>query len=195
MWQFLAQANDSAPSILERFGPVFVPAGVILAAIIAGSFTIRNARKTPHEQLKTLVEIREKLHVVDTHVIDAAIDRELEKIDRLHSARTRGVWSGLNEAVKQALEITYGRGLFGAVVAGLAQLLYQAAIAFNRLLLTFVRLMLGDSQAARRFIQAQQLPNATTTKRPAPQNEPVLSVVAEEPPGDGYCGGGREYEQ
>lgn len=37
--------------------------------------------------------------------------------------------------------------------------------------------------------------NVTTTKRHAPQNEPGLSVVAEEPPGESGRGGGLEYEQ
>ncbi|WP_206499030.1 hypothetical protein [Rhodococcus sp. KRD175] len=167
MWQFLAQANDAAPSILERFGPVFVPAGVILAAIIAGSFTIRNARKTPHEQLKTLVEIREKLHVVDTHVIDAAIDRELEKIDRLYSARTRGVWSGLNEAVKQALEVTYGGGLLGAVAAGVAELIYATASGVQKVIGGVARVLVGEQSPRREDKDAAMRHDNDEEDRPA----------------------------
>ncbi|MEW1881021.1 hypothetical protein AB0O58_15125 [Rhodococcus sp. NPDC080181] len=122
MWQLLAQASDAAPSILERFGPVFVPVGVILAAIIAGSFAVRNARKTPHEQLKTLVEIREKLHIVDTHVIDAAIDREIAKIDRLNAARIEGFWQYAWQRLKEWYDDPTP-DLLAVGVAGLAGLL------------------------------------------------------------------------
>jgi len=55
--------------------------GVIIAAIIAGSFAIRNARKTPFETLKTLVEVLDRSHLVwreDRHILETAIHRELQ---------------------------------------------------------------------------------------------------------------------
>ena len=79
--------------------------GVVLAAIIAGSFAVRNARKTPHETLKTLVEIAEKadghIQPEDRTVLDVAIHREIERIDRLNQARLRGFWRFFLETVRQ----------------------------------------------------------------------------------------------
>jgi hypothetical protein len=80
--------------------------GAILAAIIAGSFAVRNARKTPYETLKTLVDIAEKAegHIwrEDRVVLEAAVHREIQRIDRLNQARLGGFWSYWFERLKQS---------------------------------------------------------------------------------------------
>jgi hypothetical protein len=82
-------------------------AGGVLAAIIAGSFAVRNARKTPHETLKTLVEIAEKLegHIQpqDRAVLDAAVRREIARIYRLNQARLEGFWKYWIERGRQTV--------------------------------------------------------------------------------------------
>ncbi|EFG73702.1 hypothetical protein HMPREF0591_6389 [Mycobacterium parascrofulaceum ATCC BAA-614] len=89
--------------------PVLGTVGVVLAAIIAGSFAVRNARKTPHETLKTLVEIAEKagnlIEAEDLDVLKAAVHREIQRIDRLNQARVEGFWKYWWENVKQSLAI------------------------------------------------------------------------------------------
>ena len=83
--------------------------GVVFAAIIAGSFAVRNARKTPHETLKTLVEIAEKAEGIirpeDRAVLEAAVHREIQRIDRLNRARLEGFWRYWMERTKQSLAI------------------------------------------------------------------------------------------
>jgi hypothetical protein len=83
--------------------------GVVLAAIIAGSFAVRNARKTPHETLKTLVEIAEKaeghIEPQDLAVLATAVHREIQRIDRLNRARLEGFWKYWWENVRQFLAI------------------------------------------------------------------------------------------
>src|ERR1700722_662225 len=83
-------------------------AGVVLAAIIAGSFAVRNARKTPHETLKTLVEIAEKaegnIRREDRAVLETAIHREIQLIDRLNQARLEGFGKYWMERLRQAFD-------------------------------------------------------------------------------------------
>ncbi|MBJ8342968.1 hypothetical protein JGU71_29185 [Antrihabitans sp. YC3-6] len=89
--------------------PALMSAGTILAAIVAGSFAVRNARKTPHERLKTLVEIVEKLPDEvgrdDRAILANAIDREIQRIKLLNDARLEGNWAYVKEAVRQSLPI------------------------------------------------------------------------------------------
>jgi hypothetical protein len=82
-------------------------AGGVLAAIIAGSFAVRNARKTPHETLKTLIEITEKaegqIQPEDRAVLIAACHREILRIDRLNRARREGFWKYWRERANQSV--------------------------------------------------------------------------------------------
>lgn len=110
--------------------------GVVLAAIIAGSFAVRNARKTPHETLKTLVEIAEQaeghIQADDRAVLDAAIHREIRRIDRLNQARVEGFWRYWAENLRQGLLIDSIQIIFG----GMAEVL----ISFAELLVGIPRL-------------------------------------------------------
>lgn len=80
----------------------FVLAPLIIAAIAAYVAT-KNARKTPHERLKNLVEIYAKMpNEMDTRrVVRAAISRELVDFDRRLAADQRGPWTGMRERSAQ----------------------------------------------------------------------------------------------
>lgn len=62
----------TVPSILET---ILGSTGAITAAVIAGSVAVRNARKTPHENLKALLEILKDEHVwrEDRPILAAAV--------------------------------------------------------------------------------------------------------------------------
>ncbi|MEO3757309.1 hypothetical protein ABGB19_03330 [Mycobacterium sp. B14F4] len=97
--------------------------GVVLAAIVAGSFAVRNARKTPHETLKILVEIAENaeglIRPEDREVLETAIHREIQRIDRLNRARLEGFWRYWAEILKQGLVFD----AFGVLIGGITELL------------------------------------------------------------------------
>lgn len=69
--------------------------GVITAAVIAGSVAVRNARKTPHETLKSLLEIMkdENIWREDRPIVAAAVHREIQRIGILNEARLQGFWA------------------------------------------------------------------------------------------------------
>jgi len=75
----------------------------LLAVLITAIVSTRNSKKTPHERLKNLVEIQEKIpEELDTKgVVRAAISRELVDFDRRMAADQRGIWSGLKERIAQ----------------------------------------------------------------------------------------------
>ncbi|MBT1258238.1 hypothetical protein KHP11_27610 [Rhodococcus erythropolis] len=78
----------------------FVP---IVAAFIVGGFAIRNARKTPHERLKNLVDIAKDMPEgldVDQSV-QRAITAELVDFERLMAASRKGFWAKRKEHVIQ----------------------------------------------------------------------------------------------
>ncbi|WP_084835676.1 hypothetical protein [Williamsia sp. 1138] len=80
----------------------FVLAPLILASIAAIVAT-RNAKKTPHERLKNLVDIHEKIPdgLDSRKVVEAAIARELVDFDRRVAADQRGFWAGVQERFVQ----------------------------------------------------------------------------------------------
>lgn len=85
--------------------PILGWGGVVIAAIITGGIAIRNARKTPHEKLKTLVEILDQSHLVwreDRHVLETAIHREIQRIARLNEAQLEGWWAYQIERFRQS---------------------------------------------------------------------------------------------
>ncbi|MEV6560431.1 hypothetical protein AB0M22_32255 [Nocardia sp. NPDC051756] len=78
--------------------------GIIVAAIVTGTFAVRTARRTPYETLKTLVDILDKSRSLpkdERHVIETAIRRELKRIDRLNAARIEGFGAYLRERIRQ----------------------------------------------------------------------------------------------
>jgi hypothetical protein len=97
--------------------------GVVLAAIIAGSFAVRNARKTPHETLKTLLEIAETagahIEPEDKAVLKAAVHREIERIGLVNQARLQGFWKYWLEAVRQGFAVD----AVGIILGGIAGLI------------------------------------------------------------------------
>ena len=78
--------------------------GVFIVAIIA--FAVRNVRRSPHQRLKTLVEIAKTAEGLisqeDRAVLDAAVHREIQRIDRLNRARAAGYWNYWRERLKQS---------------------------------------------------------------------------------------------
>lgn len=116
--------------------PILGWRGVIIAAVIAGSIALRNARKTPHETLKTLVEILDKSHLVwreDRHILELAIHRELQRLDRLNQARLEGFWAYQRERIRQWSYNTNDQGyLFFITVLGTGAGLVVATIAITQ---------------------------------------------------------------
>ncbi|WP_141564533.1 hypothetical protein [Mycolicibacterium palauense] len=74
---------------MTNWTPVATGVGTIVGALIAGWFGGRNARKTPHDRLKALVEISRDLPPgVDVDgAVEGAMRRELRHLDRLNKAR------------------------------------------------------------------------------------------------------------
>ena len=79
---------------------------VVTPLVIAGFTAIvaaRNARKTPHERLKNLVDIHANMptNLDIRNVVQKAIARELVDFDRRLAADQRGFWAGVRERVAQ----------------------------------------------------------------------------------------------
>lgn len=124
----LAQAVAETADKPEWWQSALTPLGYVLAAIIAGSVAIRLARKTPHENLKALVEIRKAMphdrpNLDEDGVLDAAIRHELDNIATLTAARGRGLsayaWARVKLAFARTFESPGLTGLaIGAVMLG-----------------------------------------------------------------------------
>ncbi|MFE4501707.1 hypothetical protein ACFRFQ_17785 [Rhodococcus sp. NPDC056743] len=101
------------------------PIGYVLAAAIAGSAAIRLARKTPHENLKVLVEIRQAMphgrsNLDENGVLDAAVRHELDNIATLTAARGRGLSAYAWARIKVAFARTYDSpGLTGLAIGAI----------------------------------------------------------------------------
>ncbi|MVU83310.1 hypothetical protein GPX89_39490 [Nocardia sp. ET3-3] len=69
--------------------------GAVLAAIIAGSVAVRNARRTPHDVLKSLLDILKDEHIwrEDRAILEVAVHREIQRIRALNEARLQGFWA------------------------------------------------------------------------------------------------------
>lgn len=105
--EVVTTAVTAAASKPEWWQSALTPLGYVIAALIAGGFAFRIARKTPHENLKALVEIRQTLSEGDVNldengVLAAAIGHELDKIDRLTTAREKGFWEYTRTASRDA---------------------------------------------------------------------------------------------
>lgn len=98
----------------------FVLAPLILASIAAIVAT-RNAKKTPHERLKNLVDIHDKMPkgLDSQNVVEAAIARELVDFDRRVAADQRGFWAGVKERSAQLGATTETIMLSAVAVLGL----------------------------------------------------------------------------
>lgn len=79
----------------------------ILTPIVLGSIAAivatKNAKKTPHERLKNLVDIHDKMPagLDSSNVVEAAIVRELVDFDRRVAADQKGFWAGVRERFAQ----------------------------------------------------------------------------------------------
>ena len=80
----------------------------LVIAILGAIVATRNAKKTPHERLKNLVEIRANLpeNLDSKRVVEAAIARELVDFDRRIAADQRGFWAGVRERAIQRPNVT-----------------------------------------------------------------------------------------
>jgi hypothetical protein len=111
------------------WGIVAAPIGVIVAALIAGWFAVRNARKSPHENLKTLAEIRSALagdlaDVDPQQTLGKAIRFEIEKLDKLTEARRQGTVPFLREILRQRSTAFISIWLIVLIIVGLSLLSY-----------------------------------------------------------------------
>ncbi|MEV0059785.1 hypothetical protein [Nocardia sp. NPDC050718] len=100
--------------------PMLAWGGVIIAAIIAGGIALRNGRKTPHENLKSLVEILDKSQHVwrhDRYILEQAIHREIQRLDKLNKARLEGFWAYNLERIRQSSPWESGNAVALAVIA------------------------------------------------------------------------------
>lgn len=124
----LAQAAAEAVDKPEWWQSALTPLGYVIAALIAGGFAVRLARKTPHENLKTLVEIRKAIprgrtNLDEKGVLDAAIKHELENIATLTEARGRGFWAYAWARIRLAFSRTFDQPfMFGVGTALLISL-------------------------------------------------------------------------
>ncbi|MCK0515957.1 MULTISPECIES: hypothetical protein [Actinomycetes] len=75
----------------------------LVLGLIAAIVATRNAKKTPHERLKNLVDIHDKMPdgLDSSNVVEAAIARELVDFDRRVAADQKGFWAGTKERVAQ----------------------------------------------------------------------------------------------
>ncbi|WP_431816289.1 hypothetical protein [Gordonia jacobaea] len=76
----------------------------LVVGLLAGWVATRNARKTPHENLKALTEIRAALADDDetaTMVLNEAIKYEIDRLARLSAARRRGSLAYAREVLRQ----------------------------------------------------------------------------------------------
>ena len=75
----------------------------LVVGLIAAIVATRNAKKTPHERLKNLVDIHDKMPdgLDSSNVVEAAIARELVDFDRRVAADQKGFWAGIKERVAQ----------------------------------------------------------------------------------------------
>ena len=98
----------------------FVLAPLVLG-LIAAIVATRNAKKTPHERLKNLVDIHDKMpdHLDSIKVVEAAIARELVDFDRRVAADQKGFWAGARERFAQfggTIEVSIGFVLFAMML-------------------------------------------------------------------------------
>lgn len=105
----------------------FIVTPLVIAAITAIVAT-RNAKKTPHERLKNLVEIHKNMPAgLDLeNVVEGAIARELVDFDRRLAADQRGLWAGIRERLAQlrsetVVTVIGGVGALAAYATGLME--------------------------------------------------------------------------
>lgn len=111
----------------------FVLTPLVLGSIAAIVAT-RNAKKTPHERLKNLVDIHDKMpeDLDSRKVVEAAIARELIDFDRRVAADQRGFWAGARERFAQFSGISWTIPV-GFVLAGSAAAIVVSAITHEPL--------------------------------------------------------------
>ncbi|WP_156380515.1 MULTISPECIES: hypothetical protein [unclassified Rhodococcus (in: high G+C Gram-positive bacteria)] len=74
---------------------IFAASITLFLGILTSVISWRNAKKTPHEQLKQIFELQELLgptaELKRRKILEAALDFELGRIDRVTQSRRRGV--------------------------------------------------------------------------------------------------------
>ncbi len=75
----------------------------LVVAGVTAVIATRNAKKTPHERLKNLVDIHKNMpdSLDGRKVVEGAIARELVDFDRRLAADQRGFWAGIKERLAQ----------------------------------------------------------------------------------------------
>ncbi|WP_460723872.1 hypothetical protein [Nocardia heshunensis] len=100
------------------FEAVVASSSAVSVALIGGAFAIRNARKTPHENLKSLLELLKDpdIHAGDRNVLDKAVHREISRIGLLNDARIQGFWAYQRARYLGSMSSYTQRALYTAIV-------------------------------------------------------------------------------
>ncbi|MFF2553323.1 hypothetical protein ACFVUS_20140 [Nocardia sp. NPDC058058] len=90
----------------------------VTVALIGGAFAIRNARKTPHETLKSLLELLKDPDISsgDRVVLQDATHREIARIGMLNTARLEGFWAFQRARFLGGMSPFTQRALFTAII-------------------------------------------------------------------------------
>jgi hypothetical protein len=112
-------------SVMLEVLKVLVP---LLVGLFAGWVATRNARKTPHDNLKALVDINSSLAdgMDPDRIVETAMRRELRRLDRINRSREGSfphfVWVQIQNNGAATLTAI---ALVSAVAAGLTELIPQ----------------------------------------------------------------------
>ena len=91
-------------TVLTWLQAVLGGTGAVISALIAGSFAVRNAKRAPHDNLKSLIDIGSVdsglLSDEDVSVLREAVHQEVVRIGRLSDARTQGFWAYQRERLE-----------------------------------------------------------------------------------------------
>jgi hypothetical protein len=114
------------------------PLVTFLAAVLGAWVATRNARKTPHENLKTLTDIRAslggELSLVDPEgALGDAIRLEVTKLNELTIARGRGLWPYVKAVVRQRMTMYLSIWAVFLIVVALALFATGSWIGANQL--------------------------------------------------------------
>lgn len=103
----------------------------LVLGLIAAIVATRNAKKKPHERLKNLVDIHDKMpEGLDSgKVVEAAIARELVDFDRRVAADQKGFWAGVRERIAQLSGPN--EALVASLIAVIAALTVSVAAVVN----------------------------------------------------------------
>jgi formate hydrogenlyase subunit 4 len=115
----------------EMWGILAAPIAGLIGALLAAWVALRNARKSPHENLKALADIRSALasdleHVDPQQALSRAIRFEVRKLDKLTEARERGIVPFVGEVLRQRSTVLMGVWLVLLIIVGLSLFSYAS---------------------------------------------------------------------